>query len=308
MTRLGSSDIDVFPLCLGGNVFGWTADEEASFAVLDQYAGAGGNFIDSADVYMEAKPGNSGGESESIIGRWTQARGNRGSVVIATKVGKYSKRPGLAPANLHAAIDDSLGRLQSDYVDLYYAHRDDPDVPTEEWYAAFDEIVKAGKARAIGLSNFSEARVEEVMAVGEREGFVPIAALEPQYSLVAREDAVLLALCERRGLACMPFWALARGFLTGKYRPGVEVESIRAAAASSYLEDPRAAGLLAALDEISSSHGVPVASVAISWLREQPGVVAPIASARSSEQLADVLPGATLTLAADEVARLTDAW
>ena len=308
MTRLGSSDIDVFPLCLGGNVFGWGADEPASLGVLDAYAEAGGNFIDSADVYLESVPGNSGGESESIIGHWTRARGNRASVVIATKVGKYSRRPGLAPDNVRAAIDDSLGRLQTDYVDLYYAHLDDPAVPTEDWYAVFDELVSSGKVRALGLSNFSEERVEEVIAIGAREGFAPIAALEPHYSLVAREDANLLALCERRGLACMPYFALARGFLTGKYRPGVQVESVRAAAASSYLEDPRADGLLSVLDGVAAAHGAPVASVAIAWLRAQPGVVAPIASARTAEQLADVLPGATLALDAGELQQLSEAW
>jgi aryl-alcohol dehydrogenase (NADP+) len=308
MTQLRGSEFDLFPLCLGGNVFGWTANEAASFAVLDAYVDAGGNFIDTADGYSAFVPGNVGGESETIIGSWIASRGSRERVAIATKVAKWSERPGLSPDNIHAAIDDSLERLRSDYVDLYYAHEDDPSVETAAWYGAFDELVKAGKVRSLGLSNFTAERITEVLAVGAREGFAPIVALQPHYSLVEREEADLLALCEREQIACMPYWALARGFLTGKYRAGANVESPRAGQASKYLEDPRAEGLLSALDQISAAHSAPVASVAIAWLREQPSVVAPIASARNDEQLAEILPGATLELSADELARLTDAW
>jgi aryl-alcohol dehydrogenase-like predicted oxidoreductase len=308
MTRLGSSDIDVFPLCLGGNVFGWTANEQASFAVLDAYLAGGGNFVDTADSYSAFAPGNAGGESETIIGNWTSARGNREHVVIATKVAKWGERPGLSPDNIRAAIDDSLRRLQSDYVDLYYAHADDPNVETEAWYAAFDELVQAGKVRALGLSNFTAERVAEVVAVGQRDGLAPIAALEPEYSLVERGESDLLALAAREQIACFPYWVLARGFLTGKYRPGESVDSPRAGQASKYLEDPRAEDLLAALDEISRAHATTVASVAIAWVRMQPGVAAPIASGRNGEQLAEILPGATLELNADELGRLTDAW
>jgi aryl-alcohol dehydrogenase (NADP+) len=309
VTQLARSGIDLFPLCLGGNVFGWTADQASSFEVLDAYAAGGGNFLDTADTYSAFAPGNSGGESETIIGNWTRARGNRDSVVIATKVAKWSQRPGLHPDNIRAAVDGSLGRLQTDYVDLYYAHEDDPGVTTADWYGAFSELVAAGKARALGLSNFTAERIEEVVAIGEREGFAPIAAIQPQYNLVERGEADVLALCERLGLACVPFYAVARGFLTGKYRPsGASVDSPRAGQAASYLEDPRAAALLRTLDEIAAAHIAPIASVAIAWLREQPGVVAPIASARNSEQLADLMPGATLELSADELRRLTDAW
>jgi aryl-alcohol dehydrogenase-like predicted oxidoreductase len=309
MTRLGSSDIEVFPLCLGGNVFGWTADEAASFAVLDGYTTAGGNFIDTADSYSYFVPGNKGGESETIIGSWINARDNRDQVVIATKVAKWPEHPGLSPANIATSIDGSLERLRTDHVDLYYAHEDDANVPTEDWYGAFDALVKDGKVRALGLSNFSDERIQEVVAIGEREGFAPIVALQPHYSLVERGEGDLLALCDRLGLACIPYWALARGFLTGKYRPGgAKIDSPRAGQAAAYLDNPNADGLLAALDETAAAHGAPIASVAIAWLREQPAVVAPIASARNGDQLADILPGATLELSDDELSRLTDAW
>jgi aryl-alcohol dehydrogenase-like predicted oxidoreductase len=310
VTRLADSDIDVFPLCLGGNVFGWTADEPASFTVLDAYHEAGGNFIDTADSYMASAPGNTGGESETIIGNWMAARGNRDRVVLATKVSKWPARPGLGADNVRLAIDDSLRRLQTDYVDIYYAHADDPNTPLEEWLGAFDELVDAGKVRAIALSNFTAARVEEVLAVCARHGLTRPIAVQPHYSLVERSEyeGELRDVCQRSGLACLPYFALARGFLTGKYRPGASVDSPRAAGASSYLEDPRAAGLLAALDEVSAAHAAPIAAVAIAWLREQPTVAAPIASARNAEQLREILPGATLTLSVDELERLTDAW
>jgi aryl-alcohol dehydrogenase (NADP+) len=310
VTRLGGSDLDVFPLCLGTNVFGWTADEQASFAVLDAYLEAGGNFIDTADSYSVFAPGNQGGESETIIGAWTVARGSRDRVLIATKVAKWPVHPGLAPSNIHAAIDDSLRRLQTDHVDLYYAHQDDPDTPTEDWLGAFDELVKAGKVGAIGLSNFTAARLDEIFATCEREGLARPIALQPHYSLVERSEyeGELQAACERAGIACLPYFALARGFLTGKYRPGVSIDSPRAVQVAHYLENPHAGELLSALDEISGAHQTTIAAVAIAWLRLQPTVVAPIASARNVEQLADILPGATLELAADELARLTSAW
>jgi aryl-alcohol dehydrogenase-like predicted oxidoreductase len=238
------------------------------------------------------------------------ARGNRDRVVLATKVSKWPARPGLGADNVRLAIDDSLRRLQTDYVDIYYAHADDPNTPLEEWLGAFDELVDAGKVRAIALSNFTAARVEEVLAVCARQGLTRPIALQPQYSLVERSEyeGELRDVCQRSGLACLPYFALARGFLTGKYRPGASVDSPRAAGASSYLEDPRAAGLLAALDEVSAAHAAPIAAVAIAWLREQPTVAAPIASARNAEQLREILPGATLTLSVDELERLTDAW
>jgi aryl-alcohol dehydrogenase-like predicted oxidoreductase len=310
MARLADSDIDVFPLCLGGNVFGWTADEPASFAVLDAYHEAGGNFIDTADTYMASAPGNQGGESETIIGKWMASRGYRDTLVVATKVAKWSVRRGLGAGNVRLAIEDSLRRLQTDYLDIYYAHADDTNTPLEEWLGVFDELVKSSKVRVIALSNFTAARVDEALAVCERDGLTRPIALQPHYSLVERTEyeGELRDACQRSGLACLPYFALARGFLTGKYRHGASVDSPRAAGASSYLEDPRADGLLAALDDISAAHATPIASVAIAWLREQPTVVAPIASARNAEQLRDILPGATLALTADELERLTDAW
>jgi aryl-alcohol dehydrogenase (NADP+) len=310
MTRLGSSDVDVFALCLGGNVFGWTADEADSFAVLDTYVAAGGNFIDTADGYSSFAPGNHGGESETIIGKWLATRGNRERVVVATKVAKWSVHPGLGAENIRAAIDDSLLRLQTDYIDLYYAHEDDPGTPLEESLGAFDALVKAGKARTIGLSNFSAPRLTEALAVCKRERLARPVAVQPHYSLVERSEyeGEMLELCEREGLACLPYWSLARGFLTGKYRPGVSIDSPRAGSAAKYLEDRRADVLLSVLEEIAAAHTTPIASVAIAWLRAQPTVVAPIASARNAEQLDEILPGASLELTDDELRRLTNAW
>ncbi len=303
MTVLRGSEIDVFPLCLGGNVFGWTADDAASAAVLNAYLDGGGNFIDTADTYGR-------GASETIIGNWAAARGTRERVVIATKVAKKTDRRGLAASNVNAAIEESLQRLRTDHVDIYYAHEDDENTPLEEWLTAFDAIVKSGKARTFALSNFTPSRVEAVLALCEREGLVAPIALQPHYSLVERDgyEGELREVCERSGLACLPYFALARGFLTGKYRPGTTVDSPRASGASKYLEDPRAIGLLAALDDIAASRGAPIASIAIAWLRMQPTVVAPIASARNVAQLAEILPGATLELDADELQRLTATW
>jgi aryl-alcohol dehydrogenase-like predicted oxidoreductase len=303
VTRLGNSDLDVFGLCLGGNVFGWTADEDASFAVLDAYRDGGGNFIDTADTY-------SGGQSETTIGHWMAARGARESVVIATKVGLWSTHPGLSPANIHAAAEESLRRLQTDHIDLYYAHRDDPTVPLAETLGAFDELVKSGVVRAIGLSNYSAARLEEALSICQRDGLTRPVALQPQYSLVERDEyeGALADVCAREGLACLPYFALARGFLTGKYRAGVSVDSPRAAGAAAYLEDDRAEQLLSTLDDIAASHGTSVAAVAVAWLRSQPTVVAPIASARNAAQLAEVLPGGVLELSDADLRALTHAW
>jgi aryl-alcohol dehydrogenase-like predicted oxidoreductase len=305
---LGRSEIEVFRLCLGGNPFGWTADEAASFEVLDSYLEAGGNFIDTADVYSAWKPGNHGGESETIIGRWARSRGVRGTVVIATKVAKWAPHRGLHPDTIAAAIDESLARLQTDHVDLYYAHEEDAQTPLEESLAAFDALVRQGKARAIGLSNFSAANVARALAICDHEGLTRPVAVQPHYSLVARAEIDVLALCEREGLACMPYYALARGFLTGKYRLGRSVQSARAASVQPYLEDDRAGALLGTLDELAAVHATTPAAVAIAWLREQPGVLAPIASARTPQQLAEILPAATLDLGAEELARLSSVW
>lgn len=308
MVRLGRSDLDVFPLCLGGNVFGWTADERQSFAVLDAYVQAGGNFVDSADSYSAFAPGNVGGESEAVLGKWFAARGNRESVVLATKVGRKPDRSGLSRANIRVAVEESLERLQSDYIDLYYAHADDPDTPLEETLATFDELIGEGKVRYVAASNYSAPRLEQALETSDRNGLARYVAVQPQYSLVERDDyeGPLAQLCEREGLSCVPYWALARGFLTGKYRPGVTVDSPRAGQASAYLDD-RGIRVLEALDRVGEAHAAPVAAVALAWVRAQPGVAAPIASARNPEQLAQILPAAELELSPDELRDLSDA-
>jgi aryl-alcohol dehydrogenase-like predicted oxidoreductase len=306
MAKIGSSDLDVSRLCLGGNVFGWTADRDTSFTILDAYVAAGGNFIDTSDSYMWRIPGNSGGESETIIGEWTAARGNRDDVVIATKVSSLPSRPGLSRANITAAVEDSLRRLQTDRIDLYYAHKDDPDVAQEETLDAFDGLVRAGKVRALGASNFTAERLRSALEISARDGLAAYVALQPHYNLLERAEfeTELAPLLASEGLATLPYYGLAKGFLTGKYRPGTEVDSVRAEGARAYLDD-RGVRTLAVLDEIAAGHRVPVAAVALAWLAAQPTVAAPIASARTPEQLADLLPVLDLQLTEDEVRLLS---
>jgi aryl-alcohol dehydrogenase (NADP+) len=293
------SDLDVFPLCLGGNVFGWTADEDASFAVLDAYAEAGGNFIDTADTYTRPNMG----VSETIIGRWMAARGNRDAMVIATKVGSDG---GLSARNVAAHAEGSLRRLQTDRIDLYYSHKDDLGVPVEETLEAFNALVEAGKVRHIAASNLSGERIVESLRASAREGWARYVALQPHYNLVEREryEREYAPLAAEHGLAVAPYYALAKGFLTGKYREGrPEVDSPRAEGARAYLDD-RGRAVLADLEEIADAHGVPMAAIALAWLKSRPNVVAPIASARSVEQLEHLLPMAELTLTGDELLRL----
>ncbi|WP_147794432.1 aldo/keto reductase [Cellulomonas sp. Y8] len=309
MARIGTTDLDVLPLNLGGNVFGWTADEQASFAVLDAFAEAGGSFVDTADVYSEWGDGHEGGESEATIGRWMAARGNRTDVVVATKVGKLSTRRGTSRAVVRAAIDDSLKRLGTDYVDLYYAHEDDQDTPLEETVAALGEVVADGKARYVAASNFSPERLAEALRIADDLGVARFVALQPHYNLVHRGayEGPLQELAVREGLGVLPYSSLASGFLTGKYRDGSPaVDSPRAGSAGRYLDD-RGRRVLAALDAVAAAHGTSVTAVSLAWLRVQPGVVAPIASARSVEQLPDLLAGATLELADGEITALSDA-
>ncbi|MEV7554404.1 aldo/keto reductase [Amycolatopsis sp. NPDC089917] len=301
MAKLGNTDLDVQGINLGGNVFGWTADEQQSFAVLDAYTAAGGNFIDSADLY-------SGGGSETIIGDWLTKRGRRDDVVIATKTGMWEERKGLSAANIAAAAEDSLRRLQVDHIDLYYAHIDDPDTPIEETLGAFDALVRAGKVRYIGASNYSAERLTESLSISDREGLAKYVALQPHYNLVEREyETDLAPTVEREGLTILPYFALAKGFLAGKYRSKENLgDSPRAARASSYL-DERGERVLSALDGIAADRGVSVAAVSLAWLFAQPTVTAPIASARSVEQLNDLLPAADLALTSEEVDALTAA-
>jgi aryl-alcohol dehydrogenase-like predicted oxidoreductase len=301
--------LDVHPLNLGGNVFGWTADQAQSFAVLDAYAAGGGNFVDTADSYSAFVPGNEGGESERIIGDWMATRGNRAEVVVATKVAKHPKRKGLAAANIKAAAEDSLRRLRSDYIDLYYTHFDDPEVPVEEIITALDGLVREGKVREIAASNISPERLEASLDFSEREGLARYVALQPHYNLVSRDtyEGALADLVARRGLASLPYFALASGFLTGKYRPGAEVDSRRAKGAAKHLETERGRKVLAALDAIAESRNLPVATVALAWLAARPTVAAPIASARTVEQLAPLRALTETELTAEEVASLTEA-
>ncbi|TQK45535.1 aryl-alcohol dehydrogenase-like predicted oxidoreductase [Streptomyces sp. SLBN-118] len=309
LRTLGSSGLAVFPLALGGNVFGWTADRAQSFAVLDAYAAAGGNFIDTADSYSAWAPGNEGGESETVIGRWIAERGNRADVVIATKVGAHPRYKGLSPATIKAAAEESLKRLGTDYIDLYYTHFDDPGVPVEEIISALDQLVKEGKIRAIGASNLSAERLQESLDFSEREGLARYAVLQPHYNLVARDtyEGELRDTAARGGLAAVPYFALAAGFLTGKYRPGATVKSARAQGAGRHLETERGRKVLAALDRVAGARGAEIATVALAWLAEQPTVAAPIASARTAGQLPALTAVAELKLTAEELAVLTEA-
>ncbi len=308
MANIPSTDIDVFPLCLGGNVFGWTADEAQSFEVLDAYAAAGGNFIDSADVYSRWVPGNVGGESETVIGNWLKRTGRRDEIVIATKVG--GSGDGLAAETIRTHAEASLKRLGTDHIDLYYAHYDDAETPLEESLAAFDELVRAGKVRAIAASNYTPERLTEALAVSDREGFARYVALQPHYNLVERpgyEDG-LRDVVAREGLVTIPYFALAMGFLTGKYRPGSDaVQSARAEGAARYLEEDRNVALLSVLDDVAAAHETTVAAVSLAWLLAQPTVIAPIASARTLDQLNELLPFTALQLDAAELDRLTAA-
>jgi aryl-alcohol dehydrogenase-like predicted oxidoreductase len=301
--------LDVHPLSLGGNVFGWTADRDRSFEILDAFAAAGGNFVDTADSYTASAPGNVGGESETIIGDWMAERRNRDAVVVATKVGRHPGRRGLAPANIRAAADDSLRRLRTDRIDLYYTHFDDPSVPVEDIMGTLDELVRAGKVREIAVSNIEPDRLEASLEFSEREGTARYVAIQPHYNLVSRDtyEGPRRDLAERYGLACVPYYGLASGFLTGKYRPGSEVDSPRAGRAGEYLKTERGRRVLAALDLVAEEQGVPVATVALAWLAAQPTVAAPIASARTLEQLQPILQAARTTLTDAQLAALTDA-
>jgi aryl-alcohol dehydrogenase-like predicted oxidoreductase len=301
---LGRTHLDVFPICLGGNVFGWTADEAQSHAVLDAYAAAGGNFIDTANSYLVEH-----GRSETIIGRWMADRGNRDELVVATKVGGgQGPVRNLRSATVEREAHASLERLQTDRIDLYYAHFDDSDTPLEESLRAFDAVVRAGTVRHIGASNYAPERLSAALALQRALGLAEFTVLQPHYNLVEREfERTLLPVADAWDLAVMPYYALAKGFLTGKYRPGGEaVQSPRAAAARSYL-DHGGAAVLEALEAVAAARETTVAAVALAWLRTRRRVVAPIASARSTEQLEQILPAATLELTPAEAERLSAA-
>jgi aryl-alcohol dehydrogenase-like predicted oxidoreductase len=308
MAQIPGTDLDVFPLCLGSNVFGWTIDRDQSFAVLDAYLAAGGNFIDTADSYSAWVPGNSGGEAEQIIGEWLAARGNRDQVVIATKVGRQPGLEGLAPDTVRRATEDSLRRLGVETVDILYAHADDPTVPLEESLGALGELVSEGKARYLAASNYPADRLADALVAAEREGLPRYVALQPEYNLMERDyEGALQELCQREELACFPYYALASGFLTGKYRPGGgDVDSPRAEGAAKYL-DGHGTAVLAALDEVAAAHDSEPAAVALAWLRLQPTVLAPVASARDTAQLRPLLASVELDLSGEDLARLEQA-
>lgn len=306
---LGHSDLSVFPLCLGGNTFGWTADVAESEAVLDAFVADGGNFIDTADAYSRWKPGNSGGESEQILGDWMRARGNRESVVIATKVGKLAPLEGLSAATIATAAEDSLRRLQTDYIDVYYAHADDESVPVEESAAAFNQLVVDGKVRHLALSNYTGERLEEFLACCEVNGFAKPILFQPHYNLVFRSEyeSDMAPAVDKLGLSVASYFSLASGFLTGKYATSADVAgAARQAGVSSY-DNPQARDVLEKVAEIAQAHSVGSASVALAWLLTRPHVDAPIASARVVSQLPALMAAARITLSAEEVATLTSA-
>ena len=308
--KLGKSDLAIAPLALGGNVFGWSADEATSFAVLDAFVDEGLEMIDTADVYPAWVPGNEGGESETIIGKWLKRSGKRDRVVIATKVGKWSKRKGLSAANIAAAAEDSLRRLGIDRIDLYYAHADDATVPLEETLGAFARLIESGKVRAIGASNYSAERTAQALDVSRKLGLPRYEVLQPEYNLVARKgyEADIEPLARRENLGVVCYYALASGFLTGKYRSERDLgkSAARAGAVGKYL-NARGLGIVDVLEDIAALRSATAAQAALAWLIARPGITAPIASATSVEQVRDIAGAMRLSLTTEDIARLDDA-
>ncbi len=309
--KLGHTELNVSPLCFGGNVFGWTVDEATSFSLLDRFVDAGFNFIDTADVYSAWAPGNVGGESETIIGNWLKSRGLRDRVVIATKVGSEMgpDEKGLSPAYIRKAVDTSLKRLQTDYIDLYQSHKDDPDTPFEDVLGAYKELIEAGKIRAIGASNLTSERLTKALDIAREHNLPRYESLQPLYNLYDRPDFEngLDDICRDNQLGVIPYYALAAGFLTGKYRSKDDLgQSARGKSAEKYLTD-RGSRIIAALDEVSVQLGVPPAQVAIAWLIAQPTVTAPIASATRSAQLGELIAAAKLKLSESQLRLLNKA-
>jgi len=301
--QIPATTLDVYPLCLGGNVFGWSADESQSHAVLDAFSSLGGNFIDTADVYSEWAEGNIGGESETIIGNWMKSRGNRHQFVIATKVSQLSTRPGLRPENIIAACNDSLRRLQTDHIDLYYSHHDDKEVPISETLGAYQTLISEGKISYIGASKYSGARLQEALDIATKENLPKYICLQDQYNLVERNlfESEQEPVLKANAISAIPFFGLARGFLTGKYRPGVTVDSIRATAVANY-QNEKGDAIVHSLTSISQAHNSSISAVALAWIRANKQVSTPIASARTVEQLNEIMP--IIQLTSDEVAVL----
>jgi aryl-alcohol dehydrogenase-like predicted oxidoreductase len=310
LRQLGNSPLSVAPLAFGGNVFGWSADEKRSFALLDAFVDAGFNLIDTADVYSAWVPGNSGGDSETIIGKWFKQSGKRDQVVIATKVAKWDKQPGLSPINIAQAVEGSLKRLQTDRIDLYQAHEDDASVPLEQTLDAFARLIDAGKVRVIGASNYSADRLTEALKVSREHSLPRYETLQPLYNLVDRADYEneLEPLIRRENIGVIGYYSLASGFLSGKYRSENDLakSSARGGAVKKYL-NPRGMRILTALDDVASSHQAKPAQVALAWLMARPGVSAPIASATSVEQLHELVGAAKLSLTETDIAQLDSA-
>jgi aryl-alcohol dehydrogenase-like predicted oxidoreductase len=303
--RLGKSELLVAPLCLGGNVFGWTADEEVSFRLLDGFVDAGFNFIDTADVYSKWAPGHHGGESETIIGDWLKRRGKRDDVIVATKVGSEMapRKKGLSKTYILRAADESLRRLGTDYIDLYQSHRDDPDTPIEETLEGYGALIKAGKVRAIGASNFTAARLAASLDASAKHGLPRYETLQPEYNLMVRDfEKELAPLCARHEIGVIPYFGLASGFLTGKYRSKADLkQSPRGEDVEAYLT-ARGFKVLAALDAVAAKHDATPAQVALAWLMTK--ITAPIASATNLKQLGDLAASARLTLDSSDVAQM----
>lgn len=308
MIELGESGVRVSKLCLGGNVFGWTAEEAESHRILDAYVHGGGNFIDTADVYSQWADGNTGGESETVIGSWLARRGRRDDVVIATKVGQLEGFKGLSASNVVAAAEASLKRLQTDFIDLYYAHIDDESTPLDETLEAFDALVTSGKVRCIGASNYVASRLSQALSISAERGSAPYSAVQTYYNLVHRHEFEdeLADLCATRRVVCVAYGALAYGFLTGKYRRGSELPgSERLEDVQPYLKSAYDA-VLATLEDVAASHQVPLPAVALSWLSARPGVIA-LASARTTDQLEQMAQAQELQLSTEEIERLNSA-
>ena len=307
---LGRSSLQVAPLAFGGNVFGWSVDESRSFDLLDAFVDHGFNLIDTADVYEAWVPGNEGGESEAIIGNWLKKSGKRDRVVIATKVGKWARYPGLSPTNIKEAVDDSLRRLKTDHIDLYQSHEDDAKVPLEETLRAFDDLVKAGKVRVIGASNYSTNRLADALTTSASKSLSRYESLQPEYNLMDRAgfEEGMQPLCVKEDVGVISYYSLASGFLSGKYRSEADLHKSKARGGKvkKYL-DARGHRVLGALDEVAAAHGATPAQVALAWVMVQPAISAAIASATTVEQLDELAKSAALVLSADELRKLGDA-
>jgi aryl-alcohol dehydrogenase-like predicted oxidoreductase len=303
MITIPETDLVVHELCLGTNVFGWSADEAESHAVLDAYRSHGGNFVDTADMYSAWKEGNVGGESETIIGNWMAKNGNRNEMVVATKVAKLPTRPGLHPDNIIVACNDSLKRLQSDHIDIYYAHHDDPTIPLEDVLGAFAQLIAEGKVRYIAASQYTGKRLQEALDISAKNNLPSYIALQDQYNLVSRNpfESEQQPVLAANNISAIPFYGLARGFLSGKYREGKVVESVRAEGVKEFAT-PKGYATLAVMDQIARDHNCSVSAVSLAWLRSNPQLSTPIASARTVEQLEEIVQ--IIELTADEVASL----